>query len=667
MTKNQNSDFVGDVRMPLLQPSVAGLRFGADQAEILSADQSPVAQRPSPLGSFSLAVRQVELGPVTTCMQKLWFSFFFDGTGNNLYADEGLRKHSNVAKLFRVHKPTDQVNGVYSFYLQGVGTYFSEIGDDGGDLTGLSFGRKGSDRLAYALKKFDESIKRHLALANSPSNIISEINISVFGFSRGAALARAFVNLFLKERCVQSGSKWVLKTGSWPLRVRFLGLFDTVASVGLPMSSNTTSMVGTVFSSLQYIVNDRLYSFIRTRPSSLAFANNGVAGADPAPGKYDGHSDWGDMLNIDPMVEEVRHFIAAHEIRNSFPVDSVSCLKKNRVSKPGHFYETVYPGVHSDVGGSYAPGEGARATSPSENLGVIPLMHMYNYALGNGVPLLPVLEWSEKNKADFAMHPDLLATYNHYVKALGTSTSLGELMNKNMSLYYAWRFRAIRMKLSGNKSESERVSTWNTKFKKDEDLLNKEVDALRQKKEKAARKLDLLLQLRSIRTLNMSNTQSVPPPTVEDIDQARKNVEVAQDRFLEAKARLDALPKMADLQKMLDFYDARLMDDVKSIMAPLSERYPGLPAPDVLRRNLRPHYKALVKAYEDEFVHNRGMTDERLIRFFDNYVHDSLAGFAKDATLPSDPRVVYLGGDEKYEYAAVGKDGREEDRQTETA
>jgi hypothetical protein len=142
--------------MPLLQPTETGLRFGPDQAEMLSADQSPIVQKPSPLGTFSLAVRQVELKPVTTCRQTLWFSFFFDGTGNNLYADEGLRKHSNVAKLFRVHKPTDQVNGVYSFYLQGVGTYFSEVGDDGGDLTGLSFGRKGSDRLEYAQKKFYE-------------------------------------------------------------------------------------------------------------------------------------------------------------------------------------------------------------------------------------------------------------------------------------------------------------------------------------------------------------------------------------------------------------------------------------------------------------------------------------------------------------------------------
>jgi hypothetical protein len=267
------------------------------------------------------------------------------------------------------------------------------------------------------------------------------------------------------------------------------------------------------------------------------------------------------------------------------------------------------------------------------------------------------------------MHPDLLATYNYYINTLGASTSLGELMNKNMGLYYAWRFRSIRRKLNGDKAESEKVSNWNEKFKNDEVALNKEISALSRKKEDAARELDLLLQLRSVRATNvfaLSNGVSEPPPSPKDIETARKKLKNAQDGYLKAKARLDALPNMTDLQSMLDFYDSQLLDDVKSIMGPLRERYPGMPAPDVLRRNLRPHYRALVKAYEDEFVHNQGMTDEKLIKFFDTYVHDSLAGFAKDATLPSDPRVVYLGGDEKYEYASVDRDVHESGGQTES-
>jgi hypothetical protein len=671
MAKNLNNDAVGDLKMFPLQPSEVGLSIGWDQVQKLQAERSEPAFKPSVFGSFAAAGRHIksEAWPVLTCKQTLWFSFFFDGTGNNRYADEGMRKHSNVAKLFLVHKPNDKVNGRYGFYFQGVGTYFPEVGDDGGDITGLSFGRLGTERLEYALKKFDEEIRHHLALARSPSNPISEINISVFGFSRGAALARAFVNLLLEERCVHREGKWLYKDGLWPFRVRFMGLFDTVASVGLPMSNNTTSKVGTVVSSLRYIVDDRLVSYMGTRPINLAFSRNGVAGADPAPGIYDGHSGWGNKLNIDPMVEEVRHFIAAHEKRNSFPVDSVSSLRKNRISKPNHFYESVYPGVHSDVGGSYAPGEGGRASLPSENLGVIPLIHMYQFALGKGVPLLPVAAWSDKNRADFTPHPDLLESYNHYINVVGPSSSLGELMNKNAGLYYAWRFRAIRLKLHGDKSESDKVSRWNAKYKKDEAGLNKELESLGRKKDAAAKELDQLLQLRAARATNVFATHNndLPPPSEQDIAMARKKLDLAKDDFLKTKARLDALPKMAKLQEMLDFYDDQLLSDVKSIRGPLCERYPGMAPPDVLRRDLRPHYKALVKAYEDEFIDDNGLTDEKLVKFFDTYIHNSLAGFAKDATLPSDPRVIYLGGDEKYQYANLGDDLHDGNREIEAA
>jgi len=40
-----------------------------------------------------------------------------------------------------------------------------------------------------------------------------------------------------------------------------------------------------------------------------------------------------------------------------------------------------------------------------------------------------------------------------------------------------------------------------------------------------------------------------------------------------------------------------------------------------------------------------------VIEFFDNFVHDSLAGFAKDETLPSDPRCCYIGGDKEMKFA----------------
>ena len=339
------------------------------------------------------------------------------------------------------------------------------------------------------------------------------------------------------------------------------------------MSNNTTSKIGAAFSSVRYVISDRLSSYSKTRPIRLAYSDAGMPGADPAPGRYDGHGDWGNKLIIDPIVEEVRHFIAAHEVRNSFPVDSVSILQSGRIYKPEHFFETVYPGVHSDVGGSYAPGEGARAPLPSENLGVIPLIHMYNYALCKGVPLLPVPAWTDKNETDFSISADLFATYNHYVKSIGSSGSLGDLMNKNMGLYYAWRFRSIKLKMQGNKGESDRISEWSVRFKKDETALKNEISALERKEESAVRELNSILQLLSAASKGayaMSDAVEDQFPSDKDVALARKNAKIARDDLLKAQARMDALPKMGALQEMIDLYDKQLLDDVRTNREPLS-------------------------------------------------------------------------------------------------
>src|SRR5690606_13259971 len=63
---------------------------------------------------------------------------------------------------------------------------------------------------------------------------LTEIFIDVFGFSRGAAQARVFCNWLLQ--LMPDG-----KLCGVPATIRFLGIFDTVASVGLPTS---TPLVG---------------------------------------------------------------------------------------------------------------------------------------------------------------------------------------------------------------------------------------------------------------------------------------------------------------------------------------------------------------------------------------------------------------------------------------
>lgn len=655
MTGSLNEKKTGDLRSPSLRPSERGLRAGVDQADEIAAEGSAVGAKVNALESLTCIVTKAGLAEERpTCKQRLWFSFFFDGTGNNLQADTSIFKHSNVAKLYRVHNQVDVKVGVYRIYIPGVGTYFPEIGDNGGGLLGLGTGSMGQERLDHALKEFDKYFAQHLSREkSSPSAQIVETNIAVFGFSRGAALARAFVNLMLEKRCARSDGKWKLKNSDSALRFRFMGIFDTVASVGVPMSNNTTSKIGAALSSVGFMIKDRLTSYLATRPRALAFSDNGMPGADPAPGKYDGHLDWGGRLAIDPAVEEVRHFIAAHENRNSFPVDSISILGENGITKPAHFYESVYPGVHSDVGGGYAPGEGGRSEIRAESLALVPLIHMYKHAIACGVPLRPPTAWARENKEDFEISSALLETYNVYLKTIKPTSSLGILMNQHMAQYFAWRFRNIRNK-DRRGDESRRIAKQREIFNKGHAQIDKQIEDLKKKEALAASELNILVSRRAAYTARTYGNQAQARSSgVSDqqISDAQMKKQLAQDELLRAQARKLAHPNMESFQQMVDFYDDRLLKDVRAICGKFSLEGSLSFYKDTGKSSLRPHYQALVEAYRNEFERSKGMTDQTVMSFFDNYVHDSLAAFAQDATLPSDPRVVYLGGDAKYEYA----------------
>ena len=78
-----------------------------------------------------------------------------------------------------------------------------------------------------ALRHWQERLKAALE-GKKPE--VTQINVSVFGFSRGAAQARTFVN-WLFEVCERADGGY--RFAGLPLRVQFLGIFDTVASVGL--------------------------------------------------------------------------------------------------------------------------------------------------------------------------------------------------------------------------------------------------------------------------------------------------------------------------------------------------------------------------------------------------------------------------------------------------
>lgn len=163
-------------------------------------------------------------------------ALFFDGTGNNLDADVGNDEHSNVARLFRAHPENDPGLGVFRYYIPGIGTRFKEVGDTGGETLGLAFGGKGQARLDWAMRKLEERVTQSKGRT---------VHLALFGFSRGAALARAFARMVAGRcACAPDGVwRFTHKQGRYPIRLYFMGLFDSVASVGAPMGTNNAQSI----------------------------------------------------------------------------------------------------------------------------------------------------------------------------------------------------------------------------------------------------------------------------------------------------------------------------------------------------------------------------------------------------------------------------------------
>jgi hypothetical protein len=429
--------------------------------------------------------------PKQACTTNLFFGFFFDGTKNNYVQAETARNHSNVARLYDCYpglsvpgvlpKTTDwvtdadQYTNFFKVYAPGVSSPFKEVGDKADwldepfgaaagrmgerrilwslvqainnvhryflkdplvlqpeidamfrditlnkstrrNMTGKlppmtsSFGKKGvrSDRMARAV--FERILGRlHKAIAQhwpdchtgrppkiSPS-VVKTIYISIFGFSRGATQARAFTN-WLQSLCELdaqlSGKSGGMSLGGFPVQFDFLGLFDTVAAIGV---------------------------------------GNTLGGST-------GHGAWADSedsLRV-PANIPCLHLVAAHEIRRSFPVDSIS-VGGNLSSR---HEEIVLPGAHSDIGCGYCPTEQGRGTDPNgdDMLSRIPLLMMYRTARVGGVPLKLELA-STSAKSRFALTEKAIADFNAYIAKCEVKTGpLHLIMREQARKCIEWRF-----------------------------------------------------------------------------------------------------------------------------------------------------------------------------------------------------------------------------------
>jgi hypothetical protein len=140
-------------KYPKLQQSKEALQQSAKLADVTTQKTAKVPLLTTRGGSaISSAPPKA---PAPSGAKDLWLTFFFDGTGNNLEADQGTDEHSNVARLYRAHEEDDEEKGVFRVYIPGIGTRFAEIGDPGDEMTGNGFGARGEARLQWAMGESD--------------------------------------------------------------------------------------------------------------------------------------------------------------------------------------------------------------------------------------------------------------------------------------------------------------------------------------------------------------------------------------------------------------------------------------------------------------------------------------------------------------------------------
>ncbi|EIK68969.1 hypothetical protein PseBG33_1614 [Pseudomonas synxantha BG33R] len=249
---------------------------------------------------------------------------FFDGTGNNALnalagtPDKGVSYQGAISNIYRLYKyytttivpETLMQTGIY---MEGVGTKTNDFDSTlamavGVDLP-LTIGGYGVfAKYAMAVSKACATIGQLLS-SMLPTQKNVNIEFDVFGFSRGATIARHFANMVIsKNNSIYLPIAEILKKYDMVLRqdldIHFLGLFDTVASI--------------------WTLNN---------------------------GQWQDPHDTGNTSGMDIELRlihpsKVLQIQSMHEYRYNFPLRSVQ----------PPYVELPLPGCHSDIGGSYALG-----------------------------------------------------------------------------------------------------------------------------------------------------------------------------------------------------------------------------------------------------------------------------------------------------------------------
>jgi hypothetical protein len=271
--------------------------------------------------------------PITGCsvVKTLELGCFFDGTGNNRFRDTDCP--SNVARMWSLYStapeaPADERLPLIERdkrYVIGLGAgtapedpWQPTIGCDESRDAAVGNGAR------VRCKQMYQWVKARIKQFAEKAAPQSQVYIDVYGFSRGAAEARTFVNLVVQGLRVHEEPNNIMGR----VRVRFLGIFDTVLSM--------------------FTIGEG--------------QNLGLAAGD---------------------FMFARHFTARDEKRLLFNLTPLgvprSVLPDGRVAVA----EVAYHGVHSDVGGGYPPGYENRPNW----LAYVALLDMVNASKDAGVEM----------------------------------------------------------------------------------------------------------------------------------------------------------------------------------------------------------------------------------------------------------------------------------------
>ena len=299
------------------------------------------------------------------------FGVFFDGTLNNMYNSE-IRKSvaekrrlshnisyeeakkikekkgkkdssyenelSNPAILFKSYTNKDS-DRLFKIYVEGIGTNTqsptkAEDYKKDDNVQGPAFGM-GSAGIIYRVR---EAIKKITGLIDiKEDEYINKITFDVFGFSRGAAAARHFVY-------VVTHPEYIPKTNS---------------------NRETLDIQGEILNPEYYKKAPR-YGLLGILLDQKGWLTDNVKVEARFAGLYDTVSHHGlyqdndiEDLGLDSInkANYVVHMVAADEHRYNFDLADISSVAKTSPDsgKKGGI-ELFFPGVHSDVGGSYVDG-----------------------------------------------------------------------------------------------------------------------------------------------------------------------------------------------------------------------------------------------------------------------------------------------------------------------